>query len=492
MDGDSKTASKQHARPKTPRLPGGLSPDHAVDWSAATRPVLKAISLIIIWAFATVVVAGGLTLKTFVSKIKDAGVAAPISSFGVDSEKTSSWTPSDPWSGKPLDVLVLGQDTRAGDADAAIGGSDPADADNHQADTAMIVHVSADRSRIDVVSLPRDSIVDQPACKVTGGETAEARDEVMLNSTFAYGWQEGGDLASAVSCELATVNRETGLDIRQYAVVDFAGMKEIIDSLDGVELCVPAAVDDKYTGLRLSPGLQRLDGMQATQYARVRHGIAGADGGDIMRSARQQAVVKALVDEAMRAARSANPVRLYTLASKSLEAVKMSPDLASPTALVGLAWSLKDVSSDSIESMTVPTAQWDEDANRVVWTDEAGNLWAKIAADEPLDSRGDDSGGSDADVDSQTVGSDSAADAGTGNSGDSGSATAAGGSDGADRSTSPVDPATGLKTIGGELIDPVTGGVVDPETGYITDSKTGSVIGLASKYLSTTVCKPTA
>lgn len=463
---------------KIPGLPAGLSPNHATAWLAAKRPVCRAIALTLTAVLAFAVSLASMVAMDVTGRISDSAVSA--NGGKTLAAKGKSWTPSDPWAGKPLDVLVLGQDTRAGEANAAIGGHDPRDADNHQADTAMIVHLSTDRGSVTVVSLPRDSIVSQPACKVTGDRVAEARDDVMLNSTFAYGWQQGGDLASAVSCELAAVNYETGLDIEQYAVVDFAGMKNVIDSLGGVELCVPAAVDDQYTGLELSPGLQKLDGLQATQYARVRHGIAGADGGDIMRSARQQAVVKALVDEATSAVREANPVKLYQMASSMLESVKMSPALASPSTLVGLAWALRGISADKIQSTTVPTIPWSQDANRVTWGDGAGELWAKLAADEPLTAVSTEEGDDLADSSEQSGGATSPTEASD--------PTTTGGSVATTQAT--VDPATGLMTIDGELVDPVTGGVVDPETGYITDQETGSVVGLASKYLSTTVCKP--
>ena len=74
-------------------------------------------------------------------------------------------SPVDVNAGKPLDVLIIGQDTRGGDEkNAEIGGSDEADRDNHQSDTTIIMHVSADRSRVSMVSLPRDSIINAPSC----------------------------------------------------------------------------------------------------------------------------------------------------------------------------------------------------------------------------------------------------------------------------------------------------------------------------------------
>ena len=117
--------------------------------------------------------------------------------------------PEDIYKGKTLNVLVLGQDTREGKGNADVGGSGDGLEENHQSDTAMVVQIAADRSYVNVVSIPRDSIVDAPACTTSKGKTIPARRQVMFNSIFAEGYNQGGDVTSAASCSLAAVRSLT-------------------------------------------------------------------------------------------------------------------------------------------------------------------------------------------------------------------------------------------------------------------------------------------
>lgn len=489
-----------------------LHPRHSRDaWTQPrlrnTRRIIASIIIFVLLAASSLGAAAWMGIQ---SRINTRALEIPTFSHGVAAVDTD---PIDPNDGRPLDILVLGQDTRGGDAgNAEIGGHDPNDKDNHQADTAMVVHISADRDRIEVVSLPRDSIIDQPECATTNG-TAPARQDVMLNSTFAYGWSQGGDLASAVSCELAAVNQATGLDVHETVVVDFAGMARMIDAVDGVEICVPARVDDVNTGLRLDPGIHKLNGVDATQYARVRHGVEGADGSDIMRTVRQQTVVKALLDQALSNGMLSNPTRLYSLGVSVLDSLNLSQGLASAPTLVGLAYSLRDLDMDEIQTMTVPVVPWPADPNRVVWTEEAAGIWDALRNDRPLGvdvepAKTPADAGEDPTINGGDGGRSPSADAsgqalpggadtqtgmnGSGSDGDGEAVSGIGGSTPvADADGYAMDEATGLlkDTETGDLKDPATGGRVDPKTGYVYDPVTGGVVGLAYQYVNTTICK---
>ncbi|WEV42511.1 hypothetical protein OZX57_03510 [Bifidobacterium sp. ESL0682] len=70
-----------------------------------------------------------------------------IRQHGVTDEKLV-----DPNEGKPIEFLVLGQDTRDGGDNASLGGTH--DTGEHNADTTMVVQISADRSYINLVSIP--------------------------------------------------------------------------------------------------------------------------------------------------------------------------------------------------------------------------------------------------------------------------------------------------------------------------------------------------
>jgi hypothetical protein len=66
-----------------------------------------------------------------------------------------------------------------------------------------------------------------------------------------------------------------------------------------------------------------------------------------------------------------------------LRSISTSPDLASPTALAGLAWSLREIDPAQIVFTSVPVEPWPRNPDRVVWTADAAAIWARVAADEP-------------------------------------------------------------------------------------------------------------
>ena len=387
-------------------------------------------------------------------------------------------SPVDVNAGKPLDVLIIGQDTRGGDEkNAEIGGSDEADMDNHQSDTTIIMHVSADRSRVSMVSLPRDSIINAPSCN-TGSNIIPSRNAVMLNSVFPDAYNTSDDAGVAASCLVNTVNSLTGLDIQQFVLVDFAGMSDMIDALGGVDVCIPQDLQDDYTGLDLKRGMRHLNGVTATQYARVRHGL-NTDGSDITRTTRQQHLLKALFDKLKSSSTLSNPAKLYNLANAALDNVSMSAGLANIGTLAGFAYSLRGISMNSIEAMTVPTEPYVYDANRVQWSDSAQDIWNALQADKSIIPQNTNKGGT-----------------GTGNQNSQENPSE---SDSNDSNTASndntvnndkVNTDTGLITEpDGRLIDPATGGIVNPDSGMITDADTGSVIGFADKYAEYAFCK---
>ena len=166
----------------------------------------------------------------------------------------------------------------------------------------------------------------------------------MFNSIFAGAYKTGGDLSPAASCTLNAVNSLTGLNIQNFIVVDFAGLVKMIDSVGGVDLCIPQNVNDPYTGLNLDKGMHHLDGVAATQYARIRHGIG--DGSDTSRTTRQQYLIKQLMSEALSKNLFTDTAQLYQLAKSALKSLNISQGMADTAALAGLAMSLKEFHHD--------------------------------------------------------------------------------------------------------------------------------------------------
>lgn len=489
---------------RTPLLSSQETPLHATDWSNDHRLRSTIVSILMaLLTILTILSSGAVIIAHNMQKTIQTNKLTyiPQQSVSMNGDE-ASMQPIDINAGTAINIMVIGQDTRSGAENAAIGGNDPNAANNHQSDTNMIVHISSDRNHVDIISLPRDSIINVPACN-TGSDIIPARNNVMLNSVFPTAYNATHDDGIAASCLVNTVNTLTGLDMQQFILVDFSGLSDMINSIDGVDVCIPQDLQDDNTGLDLKRGLQHLDGVQATQYARIRHGL-NTDGSDIMRTVRQQHLVKALMHKLKDDSILSNPTKLYNLANAALSHVKMSSGLADVGVITGLAYSLRGMDmSTSVNAITVPTEPYIADPNRVQWSDSASKIWDALQTDKPVsqaistddNSASTSTNGSSSNANDSLSNSDNAnTNAGIDNnntstaSNDSSSAGAntantAGSNDG-------IDANTGLKTESdGRLIDPATGGIVNPENGNITDASTGSIIGFADKYVEYTYCK---
>ena len=121
--------------------------------------------------------------------------------------------------------------------------------------------------------------------------------------------------AAARSSSRATVHKLTGLKINHVLYVDLAGFQGVVDTLGGVDMCIPAEnvntpdgrIVDELTALDVTPGCQRLPGDQALAYVRTRHLRCDAAAPGLL-SHRSPAAVPAGGDQQAAAARSARAV----------------------------------------------------------------------------------------------------------------------------------------------------------------------------------------
>lgn len=291
--------------------------------------------------------------------------------------------PTDPFAGESLNILVMGTDFRDA-ANAELAGS----GDEFHSDTTLVVHISGDRSRIETISIPRDSLVDIPACPRPDGSTTSPQYGAMFNSAFALGGGPEQNITGAAACTILTVEALTGLSIDDHVVVKMNGVVDIVDAIGGVPMCLPEPVvgDSRYSDLDLAAGRQVLDGETAIQFLRVRKGEGmGLElGSDLQRIERQQAFIDSMMREVLAQNVITDTPALYRMVQGALRAISTSPELASPRALAGLAWSVRNVDPADIVFESVPVVDAPSDANRVVWTVEAAEMWEKFAADEPL------------------------------------------------------------------------------------------------------------
>ena len=131
------------------------------------RRALRAVSLTLTGVLLFGVSAFGILGAKLNSNIHQIDVGSLLGTPSPTNGATVAPDPVDPNAGRPINILVLGSDQRNG-ANAAIGGTDP----SMNSDTAIVLHISAARDRVELVSIPRDSLVDIPSCQGTNGATS--------------------------------------------------------------------------------------------------------------------------------------------------------------------------------------------------------------------------------------------------------------------------------------------------------------------------------
>jgi LCP family protein required for cell wall assembly len=179
-------------------------------------------------------------------------------------------------SSKATTILVLGTD-----------GGEPNRPGSRRSDSIMLVRTDPGKHRLAFLSIPRDLRVEIPGYGAN-----------KINAAFQLG---GPTLA------LRTIKLLTGLEINHVAFVDFAKFKELIDSVDGIDVDVPkpilsnrfdcpyatAARCSAWRGWRFERGMQHMNGSRALIYSRIRENKLDPSETDLARGRRQQQLVQA-------------------------------------------------------------------------------------------------------------------------------------------------------------------------------------------------------
>jgi len=243
-----------------------------------------------------------------------------------------------------------------------------------RSDTTILLHLSGDREHAYGVSIPRDSIVDRPACLDDHGkEISPPATGVMWNDAFNIG---------GPGCTVRQFEQLTGVRVDHYVVVDFNGFKSMVDAIGGVEVCLPHAVNDPIGHITLPAGTHKFSGDQALNYVRERHSLG--NGSDIGRMKRQQAFIASMAHQAISADTLANPIHLARFIDAATKSLTLDPDIGSISKLVGLAYQFRHIGLDHIQFVTTPWMPDPSDPNRVVWKPEAQQVWDAIKNDDVL------------------------------------------------------------------------------------------------------------
>ncbi|WP_246490512.1 LCP family protein [Brevibacterium oceani] len=272
-------------------------------------------------------------------------------------------------------VLIIGSDTR--DLASAQDDSGPASASGYgsaegaRSDAMILAHIAADGSRIDAVQIPRDTIMDIPACDDTGRGATQAV-HGMINSAL-----NGGP-----ACSVSAAETLTGVRVDHFINVDFDGFAAIVDALDGITVDLDEPLKDPKANLDLPAGEQTIGGTDALALARTRHAVG--DGSDISRMGNQQMVMNAIIDRAKSSHVLTRPDRLYSFLDAVTSSLEVDDDLDSVSSLASLATTAAAVPKDDITFGIMPWTPAPEDPNRVVKSSQADEVFAAINADEPI------------------------------------------------------------------------------------------------------------
>ncbi|HWF33843.1 MAG TPA: LCP family protein [Solirubrobacteraceae bacterium] len=174
--------------------------------------------------------------------------------------------------GNPQTILILGSDHRAGEAQSAAN-----------TDTIMLVRLDASSSSINVMSVPRDLMVNIP---LPNGLAETGK----VNAAYSLG---GPNLV----VKTLQQNVFPELQVNHIVDINFSGFVDLVNAIG----CVYTQVDHRYynntaytnySSIDIEPGYQKLCGTDALSYVRFRH-----TDNDLVRAARQQAFVRDAKDQ---------------------------------------------------------------------------------------------------------------------------------------------------------------------------------------------------
>ena len=303
--------------------------------------------LTVVAAAAAVVLVSGTSVATIAAaQLATSTRTVPLSTDDQSTAKTADITAIK----GGANILLIGSDTRVGQFDS------DEDVEGARNDVTMLVHVSEDHQQLTAVSFPRDLMVPIPACtNPETGTTYPAAASAQFNTALGNG---------GVSCVVDTVENLTGLTVPYAGLITFDGVIEMSNALGGVDVCVASPIDDSFTGLHLSAGAHSLQGTDALAFLRSRHGVG--DGSDLARISSQQVFLSALLRQVTSNGTLSNPLTLYKLAGAALSNMTLSDGLAQTRTLVGLASTLRGMSTSSMLFVQYPVVDDPADPARVV------------------------------------------------------------------------------------------------------------------------------
>jgi LCP family protein required for cell wall assembly len=261
----------------------------------------------------------------------------------------------------PLNFLLIGSDYRTVDPQ-----------DGQRSDTIIIAHVDAGLDHVDLVSVPRDLRVDIPPDPDHGFDGGTQK----INSAFSV--DNGGP--GGIQLLSRTLTNLTGVRFDGGAAIKFDGLRQAVDMLGGVNMCVDTAITSIHTGRKFAVGCKLMSSAEALDYLRQRDQYAD---GDYTRQRHQQQFLKAMLQRAANSGMLTNPVRLDQFVRAFAGAMTVDPGAYS---MFDLAYGLRGIPPDQLTGIKVPSnVQVIDGESFVVGTPDAQGLYAALRDDRLAD-----------------------------------------------------------------------------------------------------------
>lgn len=256
--------------------------------------------------------AAALWFNSIVARLNDAGIITDeLRAVLVDSDVTR----------EPFYMLLLGTDGRPGE-------------DAYRTDSIILARVDATTQQVTLISIPRDTKV------VYNGST------MKINAVFTYGQIDDGNGAEEM---VEAVNELCGVEISEYAEINFQGMEKLIDAVGGIDLYIPvgdAVEGDSHLDVDVPAGQQHLDGEHALAFARSRYLFAD---GDYTRMRHQRMVLGALADKIL------NNLDIGTIPAILDSLADMVHTSLSVDEILSLVNAMRGMDTDSMYSANIPS-----------------------------------------------------------------------------------------------------------------------------------------
>lgn len=252
------------------------------------------------------VVTAGAWVTSLMSRLNDGEV--------ITSDLLATLTDSDV-TREPFYMLLLGTDGRPGE-------------ETYRTDSIILARVDPTDKEVTLISIPRDTAY------VYKGST------VKINAVFSYGGSD--DMVQAV-------NDLCGVQISEYAEINFDGLKALVDAVGGIDIYVPEGdgVDDPEAGpVVIEPGQQHMDGEAALTFSRARHQFAD---GDYTRMRHQRMVLGALAEKIL------NNLDVTTVPGLMNQLADMVKTSLNVTDIVSLINAMHGMDVDNMYSANLPS-----------------------------------------------------------------------------------------------------------------------------------------